>query len=1055
MASSDFPKKVRKYDKGHFLPTIPAKRKKPSWSENQPEFVVHKTEDEIEEERSDNVNIVKELCPASPSKFRDYPKPDHLPSLRSQIKAMQLAQKDREKFRRCLVEIIMLGDTMKSRSIYQGEDRKPLAEKIPSGCKDPCEAEKLLLRYHYYIQNGIDTVHVAPMAVSWQQRIATLIPNKLRSNFVNTLEDLTDEIKEDYLMSVKKAIVDFVLKDPMDREEETEVVLPTHRQEMMMLPKPWEKSFAQNLKLISNILYTSNAVIGRLVNLWHKSYQDLRFVDTRIFEMEEKAMEVSYFQNLCLKNIKALKDLLCEEWIKNVLDILSNCYKRELIKPFEAKRDSNFLKCANALMTLQLQELTCQSIMEFTEFILNPKMHSGIILHLVPLDGMIKFVPNFNEIELIIFSIYQAIIKHSTMIPRIEGLGIANTKSFLKPVILEDVLQIYQQKVRDFLLQQSQQPKDYIRIFRKYQSLISRQAEEETEKFIEQQNSFADICTQVDKYQKFTDDLTYPYVQVLRLNMFEVHCEELYHSLCLKAGMLRQMLMDKIRTDYITQMKKITQDLSEITTKALTTPMNTAHLMDLKAEVYNMENEKIPELEKTLIDLLKQLNFLLNTVLVQAKDMELSTSTMNWYRRMPDVFMEHAVLIEEKQQQFKDDLKLRKERLAEDLETYSKQSDEFRSYGDLDEIKKYARKAQALEGKLNVAGEKLEAINEEEEAFGMDTTTFPLRQQLQTFLKPYINLYNTSNEFNDKYAKWMHGPMTEVLPDTVETEVGNMWRDLYKLRKFFDGTPAPKNIASKMKSKVDNFKTHLPIVQTLFNPGLRERHWEQISEIIGFTLRGDPSNTLHKILKMNLEPYIESFETISESASKEFSLEKALQKMKAEWEPLSFTVIPYRQTGVYILSSIEDIQLLLDDHIVKTLTMRGSPFIKPIEAETKDWEHKLTHLQDILDVWIKVQSIWMYLEPVFSSPDIVMQMPEEGRRFGVVEKTWRSIMAAVCEDSRALSVVQIDKMYKKLCDCNKSLEHIQKGLNEYLEKKTSLLPSFLFLVERRVIGNSV
>ncbi|XP_072334730.1 dynein axonemal heavy chain 7 [Scyliorhinus torazame] len=1027
-----------------FLPQLPASRSKPLWHSASPSFFLQA---EDEDEQSD-------LTRGSPPQKRKRSKawepgiPAVSPSggTRSSSDGFSHPKKEREQFRTTLVNIIMQHECA-------AKQPPSLDEIEPSTSGPPSTVEKDILRYYYYINHGIDTEHVAPMEDSWLEEVLSLVPFRLKT-YTGIIETLSDEMKEDYLLSVKKAIVDFVLRDPREKEE-VKKELPVHRAELEIVPKPWNKSFLTARNLIKANLNAMNPTMLAVLDLWQCSFQQLRLIDVDEFRNRKDSMELTTFQVLFMRQIESAKDQLLKKWFPEVQNIYYLGNKRKQV-PSNTNRARllSFFNCAATLMTSQLQSLTLKSIQDYTDLIVQRPdsirvyEHPGFILRLILKNNIVQFEPEFKDFELIFLSVYDVMLKTANKVPRVETrlyTEWSGVKTTLKPIILNEILEENKRKAINIIAKESLGPEEHTKLYDKYTMLINRQADLDVEQFLTEEHTFEETAQEINKFLKLKDEIKYQSQKVVRLGMFEVHCDELIRALVKRAETLYEKLLNKLNKYHQDANKALCLEFEKIAEKSLTTPPNTQALMDLKAYIKQVEVKDMAELELKLVEAKNRLAFLVDYVTFSPSDIRLNNNTFHWSGRMAEIFDENKRMVAEKEEQYQQGLKLRTERFVEELESYSKQVEEFYSFAELTEVNRYLRKAQTLNIKLNQALEKIDQINVEEQAFGWSESQYPQRKQTSDILQPYLRLYDMTVEFNGKYKGWMEGPFSEANPDQVETDIGNYWRALYKLERTLSDSPNAFKIANTVRKKVEEFKEHIPLIHVVCNPGLRDRHWDALSDIVGFPLKPSEDTTITKFLGMNLEPYLDQFEGISEAASKEYSLEKALEKMVKEWEEMEFILHPYRETGTYILAAVDDIQMLLDDHIVKTQTMRGSPFIQPFEKEIRVWESKLLLLQEIMDECLKVQATWLYLEPIFSSPDIMAQMPEEGRRFTAVDKTWKELMKLVIMDTHVLAVVAIEKMIEKLKKSNALLDLILKGLNNYLEKKRLFFPRFFFL----------
>ena len=197
------------------------------------------------------------------------------------------------------------------------------------------------------------------------------------------------------------------------------------------------------------------------------------------------------------------------------------------------------------------------------------------------------------------------------------------------------------------------------------------------------------------------------FLKVVTAGMFEMHCDEIIRTLTKRAENVRSRLLTKMLQDHQVANKQLCDEYEAIAEKALTSPSNTEHLMELRSYIQQIQNDTMFDLESRLVNTKERLSFLVDFVTLSPADVRMNNSVFQWHQRMPEVFGEHQKIVDANRAQYENALKSRRERFIEDLDGYAKQVDEFQTFGEMAEINRYLKKAQALQNRLDVAGEKV------------------------------------------------------------------------------------------------------------------------------------------------------------------------------------------------------------------------------------------------------------------------------------------------------------------------------------------------------------
>ena len=348
-----------------------------------------------------------------------------------------------------------------------------------------------------------------------------------------------------------------------------------------------------------------------------------------------------------------------------------------------------------------------------------------------------------------------------------------------------------------------------------------------------------------------------------------------------------------------------------------------------------------------------------------------------------------------------------------------------------------------LQSDFTKCKEKAEKLQEYQAVLKLNVDDFEVLDDVNADLQLKSRLWNDKAEWAGLREKVLGTPFGIF-------DVNSLEKDLARFNKtvFLAGKALPNNkVVNILKSSVEEFNPVLPVVTDLRSDSLKDRHWEQIHELVGCEIQGQTELTLQDLITKGVTGFQEDIAAIATTAQQEAILEEMMAKVTNIWTIMQLEVKPYKEVkDLYILGDTSEVVANLDDCLVTINTVLGSRYVGGIRNFVDSWRSKLMHFSETLDEWLTCQRNWMYLETIFSSPDIVRQLPVSAKTFQAVDKSWKSIMKATFDEPNALKACCQDKTR---CDVfkshNNNLDQIQKDLEDYLETKRSAFPRFYFL----------
>ncbi|CAD6991963.1 unnamed protein product [Ceratitis capitata] len=432
-------------------------------------------------------------------------------------------------------------------------------------------------------------------------------------------------------------------------------------------------------------------------------------------------------------------------------------------------------------------------------------------------------------------------------------------------------------------------------------------------------------------------------------------------------------------------------------------------------------------------------------VQVEREQFDLVDNLRSTFQNLLACALQAQVKLLDMQPSFQDDLKNNLDKFKQDKIQYV---NEYRTAGPMQAgltPREASDRLILFQNRFEGMWRRLQTYQSGEELFGLPQTDYPELGQIRKELNLLQKLYKLYNDVIDRVSSYYDIPWNEVDIEEINNELMEFQNRCRKLPKGLKEWPA----FHALKKTIDDFNDMCPLLELMANKAMKPRHWQRIMDVTKYIFEFDSEGfSLKNILEAPLLKHKEDIEDICISAMKEKDIEAKLKQVTNEWSIHELQFMSFNNRGELLLRGDTTAETIgqLEDSLMVLGSLLSNRYNAPFRKQIQQWVYDLSNSNEILERWLLVQNMWVYLEAVFVGGDIAKQLPKEAKRFSKIDKSWQKIMQRAHETPGVVACCVGDDLLKQLLPhLQEQLEICQKSLSGYLERKRMMFPRFFFV----------